>query len=442
MALPPFLGEVLTSLSIGEDDFLQMFALCGLLLDLLAGWLLMVPLPRLRLLTTVAVIVFNTTNHWLFVIETFPWVMMSSLVLYHDASWMRAVSRSAQYASLFFTSLFSDMSHASNFVSLVWRRALRPFLLGVFMFYHLAAPLQCGLSSLGDRGSVSWTSTCQNFNWRMMSRSSATVASSLRFKNPVTGDSHAVTLDMLGRDLCVHSEDLNRLEGSPCSEQREFLVQTPQFEDRLHQVVLDAVERAQSSGGRNDGNGDYERPLVFAEVWLEINGPPIQRFVRPHVDLATVAPFGPVRSWEPLDMLSSAFACPQFPAWLLPRVEVFRSMEWLATLRDLTRREVEAADLSDRSSVRVLFVTDVPSSGACHFFFHRPAVLRLLHGTSAVQGMDSAVRAGEELRVEGRVSWRAVEDEKEECALEADGTPALWMIVFHGELNNFEIQPF
>eukprot|EP01034_Spumella_vulgaris_P033584 gene33584-41442_t len=447
-ALPPIFGQVLGRLFVSENVFLQVFAVCGLLLDLLGGWVLMVPVAPLRLLTFVAVVFFNMSNHWLFVIETFPWVMMSSLALYHDASWMIALSRLAQRMRPTFSA--GLLPHLAEYISSVWRRGVRPLLMGVFMYYHLLAPLQCGLSSVGDRGAVSWTSTCQNFNWRMMSRSGATVASSLRFQHPVSGETHVATLDMLGRDLCAHSEDLNRQEGSgaSCSEQREFLAQTPQFEDRLHKVVLDAVARAQPSGGRYDGH-TAERPIVFADVWLEINGPPIQRFVRPHVDLAAEPPFGPMRSWGPLDMLRSALIRPLSPAWLLPRVETFRSMEWLATFRDLVRREEEendvllqtAVDVADGHTLRVLFVTDVPSSGACHFFFHRPTVLRLLYGKVVVEGV-GAIDPGEELRVEGRVSWRAV-DGREECSLDADDeAPALWMIVFRGEIHYFEIQPF
>jgi hypothetical protein len=130
---------------------------------------------------------------------------------------------------------------------------------------------------------------------------------------------------------------------------------------------------------------------------------------------------------------------------VLPRIEVFRSMEWLATLRDLVRREKEAfqkLDVHSSEQLRVLFVADVPSSGVCHFHFHRPVILRLLHGVALVEGGLGVVRQGDELRVEGRVSWRAI-DMGEEC-VETDwpeGSPVLWMIVLRNGAKDFEIQP-
>jgi hypothetical protein len=181
-------------------------------------------------------------------------------------------------------------------------------------------------------------------------------------------------------------------------------------------------------------------------VWLEINGPPIQRFVRPLIDLAAAPPVRATHSWRPLDLLTNAFIHPAPLAdWVMPRIETFRSMEWLATLRDLVRREKAA--LEQRSGrlgdldLRVLFVADVPSSGICHFFFRRPVVLRLLHGEALVEGL-GIVRAGDELRPEGRVSWRAV-DAADQCVETdgADGPPALWMIVLQNGENDFEIQP-
>ena len=30
---------------------------------------------------------------------------------------------------------------------------------------------------------------------------------------------------------------------------------------------------------------DHEKPIVYADLWLEINGPPVQRYIHPRVDL-------------------------------------------------------------------------------------------------------------------------------------------------------------
>ena len=40
---------------------------------------------------------FHTANHFLFVLETFPWVMMSAFAVHFDSSWMDGFARSGTY---------------------------------------------------------------------------------------------------------------------------------------------------------------------------------------------------------------------------------------------------------------------------------------------------------------------------------------------------------
>ena len=50
----------------------------------------------IRSIYTGALLSFHLTNHFLFVIETFPWVMMASCALFHSTAWMDSMYQSSQ----------------------------------------------------------------------------------------------------------------------------------------------------------------------------------------------------------------------------------------------------------------------------------------------------------------------------------------------------------
>ena len=78
-----YLGDAWAELSAS-----QAIAYGGVVFDLSVGFALLSPWPAVRVAATVAAVAFHVTNHYLFVLETFPWVMISSCVLFHDPVWM------------------------------------------------------------------------------------------------------------------------------------------------------------------------------------------------------------------------------------------------------------------------------------------------------------------------------------------------------------------
>jgi hypothetical protein len=60
----------------------------GLVLDLIISVGLLQPSWYVRINCTVPIVLFHLLNHYLFVIETFPWVMISSCAVFHRVWWM------------------------------------------------------------------------------------------------------------------------------------------------------------------------------------------------------------------------------------------------------------------------------------------------------------------------------------------------------------------
>jgi len=227
-------------LGLGEELFFSLLARAGLLLDLFAGPGLLAASPWLRALCALLLACFHLLNHRLFVLETFPWVMLSALALAYPnpAPWMGPRG---------------------------WKAPPLPALL--LLLGHLLLPLPCGLEAVLDRGEGSWGSRCGFFAWRMMARSAAG-SCSLRL-SPLPAEP--------ARELLLLLEEANptgelqyvvfKAPGS--AEDREVALgsqapgpggdqQTPLFEDRLWTV---ARALAASSPG----------PVsVFADAWLQV----------------------------------------------------------------------------------------------------------------------------------------------------------------------------
>jgi hypothetical protein len=59
------------------------------------------------------------------------------------------------------------------------------------------------------------------------------------------------------------------------------------YEDLVSQVAVKigtmAIPNPEYSPSQPER--DNERPIVYTDLWLEINGPPVQRYIHPRVDL-------------------------------------------------------------------------------------------------------------------------------------------------------------
>eukprot|EP01036_Dinobryon_divergens_P024857 gene24857-33345_t len=499
-------------LQVTKYDFILLFAYSGLIFDLSAGFGLCFPISYVRILFTVLAVLFHLTNHHLFIIETFPWVMISSCVLYHDAFWMDWFASNVFYVVNKVTSasvVIYVQTHFKRLMHIFWA-ILASALLILLLLSHSIVPLLCGIHTLMDPGNVSWGSECHYFNWRMMSRSANTVQCQFRLYNSPINETALtqaylrggldsalygfyqatnasltqtlITLQSLGYDTrrCT-------VEGAGCAAGRDFIQQTPQYEDRLWEVIRDIRKRVVVS---RVSEGDLEVPVsidtltILTDVWLEVNGPPIQRFVDPHFDISTVEGFAfqsnlSPWSWENYQqvwtIVSAAVTGQERPAWqnhvpwLFPRIEMFRSLEWQRRFHELERveRDVFAAELnrtcadsslaatgtcesthSQLSNFRVVYIADVASSGPSSLILTAPTRIKVLHGAALFHHeLLGIILPGNEIRIAGTILWSPLQPVREICNEEGScqqevsvkEEPCLLMIVLEQGTSTFSI---
>ena len=487
-----FVHSLSSFLGISTDDFIEYFALGGLIFDLTVSVGLCFPFSMVRLFYTTVAVLFHLTNHHLFVIETFPWVMLSSCVLYHDAAWMDNVA-------LLLTNLYNRLIPTGFVVKLKQRLQFvgalaAPTLCVGLLVVHALLPLLCGLHTILDPGNISWSSQCHFFNWRMMSRSANTVQCQFRlFSGPTdmsityvrspTALFHffqmrnlsnlptLVNLQSLGYD-----ERKCGLEGRDCVDGRNFLMQTPQYEDRLWAVLRDIRNRV-AVAERDMSIVANANLTILSDVWLEVNGPPVQRFVSPHIDISATQNFSfstNFSPWESANYVSLwqflASGGRQRPAvgppvsWHFPRFDMFRSVEWQQRFRKLEVEELEAfsAELNSTCQAeemdscfisiakkleqfRVLFLADVASSGSSTLILGSPTRIRVLSGAALFHHDQlGLLLPGQEIMIQGSILWSPLQ--REPCIDLSDCSsviekedPCLLMIILTEGTKTFSI---
>ena len=323
----------------------------GLLLDISAPFAFYFGNSAVRVLFTVFVGTFHFFNHWSFVIETFPWVMMSSLCIYHDSQWMDSFHQ-AIFGVFSMIKLKAKVAYVSNLLRLL----VFP-IIAVLLILHLFIPLPCAIYTVGDDGSLAWSSRCQFFRWKMMTRSVKTLTTQLRFQNPSTGLMDVVPMTTRSlypdiesvRECTAKFSYLEKYGYESDKRANKFLQDASSFEDRLDWVVQDAKQRVVSTTADHTDHTDHtiaanqvKSPRIYADIWVEINGPPFQRYVDPTVDLASVETENKAKSDYSLFSISASTATNPLRPWVMPRLVAFRSYEWIKQYRKLHASVIES----------------------------------------------------------------------------------------------------
>jgi vitamin K-dependent gamma-carboxylase len=209
-----------------------------MLFDLSVGFLLFsqrtLPLALLGLLA------FNLTNHWLFRIGIFPFLVLGSAILFAPPDLPRRLLGGAPPAPA------ADARP---------RRGLVLAALGLYVAVQVLLPLRHFLY----RGSASWTEEGHRFSWHMK----------LRAKRG------QVTFEVIDR----HSGEIWRVDpaGDLTRRQLKRMTGTP---DMLVQYAHWLARRYRERG--------VEDPIVRADTWVSLNRRPPQRLIDPTVDLGRV----------------------------------------------------------------------------------------------------------------------------------------------------------
>jgi len=236
----PFIGELLQT-----NEAALFLAWGGFIFDLLIGPALL--WRRTRPFAIIFMLFFHISNHFLFHIGIFPWLAMTSMVLFIEPSTPRRWFRSKLQESAPQISKYRPIPALTGFIV-------------IYMVIQLLAPLRPHLYP----GHVSWTHEGWFFSWTMK----------LEMKDCFVG--MQVIDRKTGRAWEVdQSRDLN-------SFQRHRMWQDPAMIAHYARYVR---EQAIHSG--------IEDPLVIVDAVVSMNGRPFQYMIDPHVELAQTQPTWP-----------------------------------------------------------------------------------------------------------------------------------------------------
>lgn len=146
----PWVGELLTR---GWAPYF--FSWGGLVFDLGIGFLLLA--KATRPLAILGVVAFNLSNHFLFNIGIFPWVMIAAVVLFLEPETPRRALQAA--LPLLRRDVVPPAPRRERWP---WR----PVVVGSYVAFQLLFPLRHWLYP----GNVSWTEEGHNFSWHMKLR--------------------------------------------------------------------------------------------------------------------------------------------------------------------------------------------------------------------------------------------------------------------------------
>ncbi|MEZ4949100.1 MAG: HTTM domain-containing protein [Saprospiraceae bacterium] len=233
------------------------FTYSGLIFDLVIGFMLLY--KPTRWIALGCVVFFNITNSWIFDdIGVFPFTMLAATVLFFDTKGLfeKTGKRGRKEKS----------SKPESFTTPSWLKTG----LTIYVCFQLLFPFRHWLLP----NDVDWTSVAQRFSWRMKIQFRDIKKMEWKVKNSDTGEEFPV-------DLAVFTHDM----------QRRYMGDDARYAYRFAQYL---VEFSKENGIAN--------PEVYADIEVSFNGRPVQKFIRPDVDLSKVnySPFKKIEWIMPL----------------------------------------------------------------------------------------------------------------------------------------------
>eukprot|EP00602_Paraphysomonas_sp_CaronLab_P003659 CAMPEP_0185030646 /NCGR_PEP_ID=MMETSP1103-20130426/17630_1 /TAXON_ID=36769 /ORGANISM="Paraphysomonas bandaiensis, Strain Caron Lab Isolate" /LENGTH=622 /DNA_ID=CAMNT_0027565857 /DNA_START=59 /DNA_END=1924 /DNA_ORIENTATION=- len=327
----------------------------GLFLDLTVAIGLTVPWLPVRFFYAAAIFGFHLTNHFTFIIETFPWVMMSATALFFGSDWMDILS--VYIENVFFPPL---VCRTFVFCRSLCHKYFVPVFALVLLFAHVIVPLPCAFHAPLSED-LCWYSQCQFFSWRMMTRSTKLFDVFINLRNPVSGLMDTVSLDLF-----------------KISEVERSAIGT--YEDYLFEVVNSISAAAEPADAHNAAP-----PEIFADVWFQVNGPPIQRFVDPTVNLLMVPIYRATSGSVVTSFFESLLYKPKpLAPWVESRMLQYHTPHWKEIYRNITRFEKNRDNKED--TVEVMFFAE--RSGPERVFSvysETPTIIRVLDGAIFIE---------------------------------------------------------
>jgi vitamin K-dependent gamma-carboxylase len=175
---PEIIVEFLTS-----DFAAYFFSYGGLLFDLAIGFILIY--KKTRWLGIILVLIFNFTNSWIFIIGIFPFLMISTIILFLEPG------SPENWVQRLFPKLKKKSNEFDNPPSP--KRNLAVAFVSIYLLVQVFLPIRHFLFP----GNASWTEEGNNFSWRMMLSSKNFCALVYEVTNRDTGEKWPVFPDKL-----------------------------------------------------------------------------------------------------------------------------------------------------------------------------------------------------------------------------------------------------
>jgi vitamin K-dependent gamma-carboxylase len=236
-----------------------LFAYGGLAVDLLLGFLLLG--KRTFLFAVLIALFFNLSNSLLFGIDIFPWLMLSTLVLFPDSAWPTAFLSKFKRHDTHKPNLSNDEKFAClNAAGHNVVTDARPkFSWGlVFALSYLIVQILLPLRHFLYPGEVAWTEYGHRFSWRMMLRKKRTTQFQITITDPLTA-----------KTSVIHPRDFLTLT------QADLMSKQP---DMIWQFARFIADENEKRTGR--------RPIVHVQCEVSLNGRPSMPLIDQNIDLA------------------------------------------------------------------------------------------------------------------------------------------------------------
>jgi len=239
-----------------------LYSWSGLLFDLLIPFLML--WKPTRNVSFIAVIIFHTTNNFVFSIGIFPMLALMLTSIYYDAGFPRKIvpNKIKKWLNAEYRKRLPEPNKTISDSHTQTRRIFLVFI-GIYFFIQLLVPFR----HLTYPGWTTWHEEGGDFAWRMMLRQK-TSRMTFFVTHPVTGEQrYAVAEDYLNFVQFKKMHDPN------------VLLQLVHYIDQLVRI-----------------NAGFD-PIITAKFEVSMNGRPFRLLVDQNVDLSKIPVFTPNYLW-------------------------------------------------------------------------------------------------------------------------------------------------
>lgn len=376
-----------------SDKFIELYMvhICGLILDLSEGFLLL--FEKTRLVGVFFGSMFHLMNSQMFYIGMFAWTMLATMPLFFRSDWPRVLTRKTPACFSYFLPLQDDPKVETLFTENIeggkkvkgqklnscderYVFIRKSFLISVASLYVLVQ-LFLPWSHFITKGYNSWTNGLYGYSWDMMVQSWSTQHVRVQIVDQTTNLSHFL------------------IPGVWVSGGKRSRARWNSHPDMIKQYATCLARKIKEHKGLN-----VTDPAIYFDIWRSMNGRFQQRMFDPRVDIIKA-------HWSPF----------QRTPWVLPLL--IDLSPWRTKLREIEQETLEKSNFTD-----IVFVADFPGLNLENFVnAHLSASVTVLEGTVRIDdgGRNVTLGKGEEYMVRSNYTH---------IVYTISDTPSCWMYIY------------